>query len=84
MLSVQLRFYEELNDFIRKEYRKKQINRHLKHRTTVKDVIESFGVPHTEVTISVKILSFKLSNLCGILNCFFEYLKIKVLSFTSI
>ena len=51
MLSVQLRFYEELNDFIRKEYRKKQINRHLKHRTTVKDVIESFGVPHTEVDL---------------------------------
>lgn len=51
MLSVQLRFYEELNDFIRKEFRKQQIHRHLKHRTTVKDVIESFGVPHTEVDL---------------------------------
>ena len=51
MLSVKIRFYEELNDFIRKDYRKRGLNKYLKHRTTVKDVIESFGVPHTEVDL---------------------------------
>ena len=51
MINVFIRFYEELNDFIRADYRKKQIERRLKHRTTVKDLIESFGVPHTEVDL---------------------------------
>jgi len=49
MIKVSIRFYEELNDFIRADYRKKPIERQLNHRTTVKDLIESFGVPHTEV-----------------------------------
>ena len=51
MLLVKIRFYEGLNDFIRKEYRKRCINKDLKHHTTVKDVIEPFGVPHTEVDL---------------------------------
>lgn len=51
MITVSIRFYEELNDFIRADYRKKQIDRQLNHRTTVKDLIESFGVPHTEVDL---------------------------------
>jgi len=51
MISVTIRFYEELNDFIKADLRKTQIERQLKHRTTVKDLIESFGVPHTEVDL---------------------------------
>lgn len=51
MINVSIRFYEELNDFIRADYRKKQIDRQLNHRTTVKDLVESFGVPHTEVDL---------------------------------
>ncbi|OGK11324.1 MAG: hypothetical protein A2W80_04930 [Candidatus Riflebacteria bacterium GWC2_50_8] len=51
MINVSIRFYEELNDFIRAEHRRKQIDRQLNHRTTVKDFIESFGVPHTEVDL---------------------------------
>ncbi|EKD82341.1 MAG: hypothetical protein ACD_39C01351G0002 [uncultured bacterium] len=51
MINVSIRFYEELNDFIRADYRKKQIDRQLQHRTSVKDLIESFGVPHTEVDL---------------------------------
>ncbi|HAE40512.1 MAG TPA: twitching motility protein PilT [Candidatus Riflebacteria bacterium] len=51
MIIVSIRFYEELNDFVRADYRKKQIDRQLNHRTTVKDLIESFGVPHTEVDL---------------------------------
>ena len=51
MFTVRLRFYEELNDFLRPRFRKKNILRTLNHRTTVKDVIESCGVPHTEVDL---------------------------------
>ncbi|MEW6710526.1 MAG: Mut7-C RNAse domain-containing protein [Candidatus Riflebacteria bacterium] len=51
MLRVFIRFYEELNDFIRADYRKIQVEKVLKHCTTVKDLIESFGVPHTEVDL---------------------------------
>lgn len=51
MIKVFIRFYEELNDFIRADWRKQQIERQLKHRTTTKDLIESFGVPHTEVDL---------------------------------
>ena len=51
MIKVFVRFYEELNDFIRADWRKRQIERQLGHRTTTKDLIESFGVPHTEVDL---------------------------------
>jgi len=51
MIKVFIRFYEELNDFIRPDWRKRQIERQLRHRTTTKDLIESFGVPHTEVDL---------------------------------
>ena len=49
--NVYIRFYEELNDFLRPDYRKKELTKQLNHRTTVKDVIESFGIPHTEVDL---------------------------------
>lgn len=51
MICVKVRFYEELNDFLKVDLRKKQVDRELNHRTTVKDLIESFGVPHTEVDL---------------------------------
>lgn len=50
-IRVSIRFYEELNDFIRADLRKKPIIKELKHQTTVKDLIESFGVPHTEIDL---------------------------------
>ncbi len=50
-ISVHLRFYEELNDFLPPARRKLRFTRILKHHTTVKDVIESCGVPHTEVDL---------------------------------
>lgn len=53
MISVTIRFYEELNDFVRADLRKRPIEKTLKHSTTVKDFIESFGVPHTEVDLVV-------------------------------
>ena len=51
MSRVQLRFYEELNDFLPPALRKIDIAHTLDRRASVKDVIESFGVPHTEVDI---------------------------------
>lgn len=51
MASVQLRFYEELNDFLAPAVRKTTLMHDFDRRTSVKDMIESFGVPHTEVDI---------------------------------
>lgn len=51
MADVQLRFYEELNDFLAPALRKVTITHPLARRTSVKDLIESFGVPHTEVEV---------------------------------
>ena len=51
MAQVQLRFYEELNDFLPPERRKVTFAHELTRRASVKDLIESFGVPHTEVEV---------------------------------
>jgi uncharacterized protein len=48
---ITIRFYEELNDFIRNYSRKKEIHYTSPGRRSVKDLIESFGVPHTEVDL---------------------------------
>jgi uncharacterized protein with PIN domain len=51
MAQVELRFYEELNDFLPPQWRKTPFTHSLTRRTSVKDLIESFGVPHTEVEV---------------------------------
>jgi len=51
MARVQLRFYEELNDFLAAPLRKVGFTHVFDRRASVKDMIESFGVPHTEVDI---------------------------------
>ncbi|HNW34135.1 MAG TPA: Mut7-C RNAse domain-containing protein [Candidatus Ozemobacteraceae bacterium] len=51
MIKVTVRFYEELNDFIRAEFRKKPVEMLLENRVTVQDLIASFGVPHTGVDL---------------------------------
>jgi len=50
-VSITLRFYEELNDFLAKKDRKKNIDYTLPNKTSIKDIIESFGIPHTEVDL---------------------------------
>lgn len=50
-MQVTFRFYEELNDFLDKNYRKGQFSAECKSHTSVKDAIESLGVPHTEVDL---------------------------------
>ena len=50
-LDITIRFYEELNDFIPKRFRRKTIHHQLLTPTTVRDVIGSFGIPPTEVDL---------------------------------
>jgi uncharacterized protein len=49
--SITIRFYEELNDFLHYSRRKKAFNFILTGKRTIKDIIESIGVPHTEVDL---------------------------------
>lgn len=51
MVSVTLRFYEELNDFLPREKRKRRYTVESAARRSVKDLIEAEGVPHTEVDL---------------------------------
>ena len=51
MKNVYFRFYEELNDFLPSEKRKVRFEHTFIDRTSVKDMIESFGVPHTEIDL---------------------------------
>jgi uncharacterized protein with PIN domain/sulfur carrier protein ThiS len=51
MHKIYLRFYEELNDFLPEEKRKKRFAHQFIDRTSVKDLIESLGIPHTEVDL---------------------------------
>jgi uncharacterized protein len=50
-VHVTLRFYEELNDFLPGELRKRPFECALKPTQSVKHLIENQGVPHTEVEI---------------------------------
>jgi uncharacterized protein len=49
--SITIRFYEELNDFLHYSRRKKAFNFILTGKRTIKDIIESLGVPHTEIDL---------------------------------
>ena len=51
MFTVDLRFYEELNDFLPREHRKCTFSVSFSGRRSVKDLIEAQGVPHTEVDL---------------------------------
>jgi len=49
--SVKFRFYEELNDFLPKDKKKTSFSFIFKGQPSVKDTIESLGVPHTEIDL---------------------------------
>jgi uncharacterized protein with PIN domain len=49
--SATFRFYEELNDFLPREQRKRDIAYRCARAATVKNAIEALGVPHTEVEL---------------------------------
>lgn len=49
--SAVFRFYAELNDFLAPGQRQRVVTREFELPGSVKDMIESFGVPHTEVDL---------------------------------
>ena len=51
MHKVHFRFYEELNDFLPGSKKKKRFEHSYIDRASVKDMIEAFGVPHTEIDL---------------------------------
>lgn len=51
MPQATFRFYEELNDFLPIEKRKRDFQAFFRPNSTVKDVIVSMGVPHDEVDL---------------------------------
>ncbi len=51
MKTVYFRFYEELNDFLPQEKRKTRFEHKYLSHTSIKDLVESLGVPHSEVDL---------------------------------
>ena len=51
MHTIYIRFYEELNDLLPDEKKKIRFEHHYLDRTSVKDLIESLGIPHTEIDL---------------------------------
>jgi uncharacterized protein with PIN domain len=49
--NARFRFYEELNDFLPESRRKTGFTHTFSRRASIKDMIESLGVPHTEVEL---------------------------------
>jgi uncharacterized protein with PIN domain len=50
-IRVSIRFYSELNDFLPPRRRQVQFEHALNERASIKHVIETLGVPHTEVDL---------------------------------
>ncbi len=51
MVAATFRFYEELNDFLPPDRRKRDVTLPCARDATVKHMIEALGVPHTEVEL---------------------------------
>jgi uncharacterized protein with PIN domain len=49
--SLTFRFQAELNDLLPRDRRETEFVHHFHDRTSIKDVVESLGVPHTEVDL---------------------------------
>lgn len=51
MKTATFRFYEELNDFLPKERRKVMFTYHFENEPKLIDVLEHFGVPHSQIDL---------------------------------
>jgi uncharacterized protein len=51
MKKAFFRFYEELNDFLPAKLKKIRFDLSFEERTSIKDMIESIGIPHTEIDL---------------------------------
>lgn len=52
-IQVRFRFYEELNDFLKESLKGIDFSHKVKGSPSVKDAIESLGVPHTDVDMII-------------------------------
>ncbi|MBB3189921.1 Mut7-C RNAse domain-containing protein [Halomonas cerina] len=50
-MAAEFRFHDRLNDFLPRERRDRPLPHDVTRRAAIKDVIESLGVPHTEVDV---------------------------------
>ena len=50
-VTAAFRFYEELNDFLAPQHRRREFEARCARAATVKHMIEALGVPHTEVEL---------------------------------
>jgi uncharacterized protein with PIN domain len=53
MTVARFRFYEELNEFIAPQHRRREFEYRCARAATVKNAIEAIGVPHTEVELII-------------------------------
>jgi uncharacterized protein with PIN domain len=51
--AAEFRFYEELNDFLPVERRKRAFSHSFAGEPSVKDTVEALGVPHTEIDLII-------------------------------
>lgn len=51
MKTIRIRFYEELNDFLPDSKKKVAFSYNFINHPTIKNIIESLGIPHTEVDL---------------------------------
>lgn len=51
--QINIRFYEELNDFLPPHLQKTEFSYEPKKSRSIKDLIESIGVPHTEIDLII-------------------------------
>ena len=51
--QITIRFYEELNDFLPPDRHKRDFDVEMQKARSVKDLIESIGVPHTEIDLII-------------------------------
>jgi uncharacterized protein len=51
MKTAFFRFYEELNDFLSEEKKKKRFKHEFTGNPSIKDMIESIGIPHAEIDL---------------------------------
>lgn len=51
MSHATFRFYADLNDFLPPYHRRRDVVHEFQRHTTVKDLIEALGVPHTEIDL---------------------------------
>ena len=50
-VTINIRFYEELNDFLANRRKKKAFEHTFSGRPDIKDIVESLGVPHGEIDL---------------------------------